>query len=91
MVQKPYTPTLKDLPTPPSNRAGWPWTESLQFQEKNTSQEWTLPKITIVTPNYNYGQYLEETIRSVLLQGYSNLEYFVLDGGSTDNSVDIIR
>jgi glycosyltransferase involved in cell wall biosynthesis len=44
-----------------------------------------------VTPNYNYGQFLEETIRSVLLQGYPNLEYIIIDGGSTDNSVEIIQ
>lgn len=91
MVQKNQILKLKDLPAPPSYRAGWPWTKLLQFKEKNTLQDWALPKITIVTPNYNYGQYLEETIRSVLLQGYPNLEYFIFDGGSTDNSVEIIK
>jgi glycosyltransferase involved in cell wall biosynthesis len=50
-----------------------------------------LPKVTIVTPSFNQGQYLEETIRSVLDQGYPNLEYMVIDGGSADNSVEIIR
>jgi glycosyltransferase involved in cell wall biosynthesis len=52
-------------------------------------REW--PKISIVTPSFNQGQYLEETIRSVLLQGYPNLQYIVMDGGSTDDSPAIIQ
>lgn len=50
-----------------------------------------LPKISIVTPSFNQGEFLEKTITSVLDQGYPALEYSVIDGGSTDASVDIIR
>jgi glycosyltransferase involved in cell wall biosynthesis len=49
------------------------------------------PLISIVTPSFNQGRYLGETLDSILTQGYRNLEYLVLDGGSTDESVDVIK
>ncbi len=50
-----------------------------------------IPKISIISPSYNQGVFLEQTMLSILDQGYPNLEYIVIDGGSSDHSLDIIK
>jgi glycosyltransferase involved in cell wall biosynthesis len=85
-------PVLQDLPDP-GERTGWPWTEasSLIDVAPVDVDGADAPRVTIVTPSYNQGRFLEETLRSVLLQGYPNLEFIVLDGGSTDESRAILE
>ena len=79
---------LASLPPPPAGRQGWPWTSQTELFAA-PAENW--PRITIVTPSFQQGDYLEENLRSVLLQNYPRLEFIVMDGGSTDVSPAIIE
>ena len=84
-------PTLADLPAPLAGKTGWPWTADGPRPEHDALAAIDLPAVAIVTPSYQQCEFLEETIRSVLLQGYPKLSYAIMDGGSTDGSVAIIQ
>lgn len=82
-------PSAVPRPLNPKPSRGWPW--RLPWWHGRRSVGGGGAKISVIIPSYNQGRFLEATLRSVLLQPYANVECIVIDGGSTDESVEVIR
>lgn len=81
---------LSELPVPEANYdPAWDDRFGSGMTPLTPSEDW--PRLSIVTPSFNQGRFMEKTIRCILLQGYPNLEYIIVDGGSTDQSLKIIE
>ena len=81
-------PLLADL-YENNTKTGWPWNIEVDPKIYIESIDW--PKITIISPSLNQSEFIEENIRSILFQNYPNLELIIIDGGSTDGTIDIIK
>jgi glycosyltransferase involved in cell wall biosynthesis len=71
------------------NYQSWPWLEEMSPSTYSGDINW--PKLSIVMPTLNQGEYIEEAIRSVICQNYPNLQFVIIDGGSTDATVEVIK
>lgn len=78
-------PQCSDLPPPPPGKSGWPWTE------ESLRSETPPESVSIIMPVYQSADTLEESIRSVLLQGLPALELIIMDGGSQDGTVELLE
>jgi glycosyltransferase involved in cell wall biosynthesis len=76
-----------DFPPPPPGKTGWPWDEPPAAPRPDVP----IPRISVVIPSFNLGRFIEETIRSIVLQRWPDLELIIVDGGSVDETVEVIR
>jgi hypothetical protein len=83
-------PSLNTLPAPPRGRSGWPWTMETPPLPPRMQDGGDWPRISIVVASLNHPAFIEEMIRSVLLQGYPDVELIMIDGGSDRETLDVI-
>ena len=77
------------IPPPLADKNGWPWIEVPQEPNLSVNESW--PLISIITPSYNQGAFIEETIRSILCQDYPYVEHIVIDAGSQDETLSVLQ
>lgn len=84
------TPDLAQLPPAPHGRQGWPWTIETPRLPPTRPDGSPWPRISILVASLDQAAFVEEMLRSVLLQGYPDLELIFMDGGSTDGTLDVV-
>jgi glycosyltransferase involved in cell wall biosynthesis len=84
-------PRLNALPRPPAGRSGWPWTVETPPLPDTMAGGAPWPRISIVVASLNHAAFVEEMIRSVLLQGYPDVEIVIIDGGSDAATLAVLE